>query len=143
MTKSTLLSLISLSSVALLLGGCSVFGSPCKTVCEYNIDCLPNQFEDIGYGSCEWEDDEDDLMEDCMESCGVEYQKASGDEKKEVKACITCVQDELGGSCDGEDWYEATFDDCEDECDDSDVDDFFEDFFEDWGAELVCEVAYG
>jgi len=110
-------------------------------VCDYYIECIPEQYDDAGL-SCDWEDDDDEMRKDCMESCTEEYKDMSSSDNKEVSACIRCVQSDIDGSCDYEDWYDATFDDCEDECDDDDVDDFFEDFFEEWSPDLECEAEY-
>jgi len=126
-----------------MLAGCAfIDSSPCKYICSYTVDCAEEQWDDYDL-DCSWED-EDDVYEDCIESCTDEWKDLDGDEKKEVKACVKCVEDEVGDSCDADDWYDANYDDCEDECDDGDVEDFYEDFYDDWDAtdEVECD-GYG
>jgi len=121
-----------------LMAGCSLGTGPCKYLCEYNVECVIERYDDYGQ-DCEW-DDESDVADACMDACVDEWKKLDGDDKKEVDACIKCLEDEIGGDCDGEDWYEAYSDDCEDECDDNDVEDFYEDFYDEWdaGDDLEC-----
>lgn len=120
---------------------CGAIGTPCPAICDYYTECIPEQYDDAGL-DCEWEDDDKETKKDCLEACTEEYRDLSGSDKKEVGACIRCVQKDIDGSCDYEDWYDATYDDCEDECDDDDVGDFFGDFIEEWSPDLECDYNY-
>ncbi len=126
-----------------LMGSCDLFSSPCRDFCVYEVECFPEHLDDLGFGSCDWDDGEDDAMEECMDACKDEWKKSSSSEREEVTSCIRCVQDDLDGSCDYDDWYDSTFDDCDDECDDDDVDEFFEDVFNEWDGDLDCDSETG
>ena len=115
------------ASLALVGGiGCN---STCDDICERYSSCDADLIFPDG---CEWEDDEDEVMDKCVESCEDEYDKLSDGDAEEVDACIECVLDEVGDSCSSSKMNDAIEDDCDSDCDDSDVGDFFEDFYDDW-----------
>ncbi len=126
------------------VGSCDLFASPCRELCSYNTDCMPEQLEDAGaYGDCEWEDDDRDVLKECMDACKDEWKKSSSSDREEFATCIRCFHDEVDGSCDSDDLTESMYDDCEDECDDDEVLDFFEDVYEEWNWEIECDYGAG
>lgn len=130
--------------LALLLGGslCAVTttgcSSSCDTFCEYVIDCFPDVLEDAqGLASCDWEDDDETALEDCIEACDDAYEKLSDSEAETSDACIDCLDEEFGGSCSSSKWSDAMSDDCDSDCDDEDFEEFWDEFNDD-APDLEC-----
>lgn len=120
------------------LTGC-IFGSnpTCKTYCEYRVDCIPEQVDELYDQDCTWEDGDDDALDDCIAACEDEWGKSSSSEREEVQACVRCIEDETQGSCDLEDFGDA-LEDCDNECEDDDVEDFEDDVADEWNTDLEC-----
>jgi hypothetical protein len=124
------------------VAGCGVFSrSDCERLCDYYIDCRPEQYEDLGL-ECEWTDGDKDARKECVDACKDSYKTLDGGEKDDVRACIRCIEDDTDGDCDFSAYIDA-IDDCSDECSDNDAVDFFADFADDWDPDFECDSPLG
>ena len=120
-------------AAALALAGGTACSSTCGDMCAQIASCDADfLFGDYG---CDWEDDEADIEDACLDSCESEYDRLSDNDAEDVDACVECVMDEIGDSCSDGRMVEAVQDDCDSDCDDSDVAEFFDDFFDDWNPD--------
>jgi hypothetical protein len=136
MTISNLLPL-----VVLLVPACGWYpfaSKTCRKFCEYQLDCVEDQLDEQGL-DCEFDDDPQEVLAECMDACQDTWKDLDKGDKEDVEACVLCVDEEVDGSCDLEDWGDAVYDDCEDECDDDDVGEFFEEVADDWDPDLECD----
>jgi hypothetical protein len=122
----------------LLLGvGVTGCGGTCATYCDYMVQCGPDVVEDQygGLVSCSWDDDDDTVLDDCMASCESAYDRLSDSELEQVDMCIDCADEDLGGSCNGDDYRDAWSQHCDSECVDDDVGDWQNDLVDDWNLD--------
>ena len=112
--------------------------SQCDTFCEYVVDCFPEVVErSQGFSSCDWEDDDEEATEKCVESCEDAYDKLSDGEAESVDECMECLDEDFGGSCSASKWGDAMEDECDSECDDDFGEEFWDEFNDDL-SDLEC-----
>jgi hypothetical protein len=97
----------------------------CKDYCEAIVEGYGECLDDEG---CWWEDP-DDVEDDCKSECEKAFDDLDYEDREEATDCLDCLADEIGGSPDCYDYFDA-FEECENKCDDHGAEEFFEEMDE-------------
>ncbi len=104
--------------------------SPCEAWCGRVLECWAYEG---AVGSCDWSDDEPDVLSRCSYGCSQAYDNLAESQREQADLCLRCGKEADPVSC-----RDSNYLWCKDECDELGVGEFYEAIGEMPLDDLVC-----